>query len=159
MPDPRSGMLGAVTMGIVMLSPAITIYCNFGPAFIAAGRATPLAFAWALLAMLPTAVSYALLSRDFPESGSAAAWAARAGGERVGVWAGWIVFFYYLANLILQPITFGVFLGDFFTTFGAHPGGWHLSRGRRCSAARCPARSPIAASRPRPKGRWDFSWP
>src|SRR5258708_2334459 len=89
------GMLGAVTLGIVMLSPAMTLYGNFGPAFVAAGKAAPLAFVLALIATLPTATSYALLSRDFPDSGSAAAWTTRAVGSQAGMWAGWIVFLYY----------------------------------------------------------------
>src|SRR5947209_4801432 len=89
------GLVGAVTLGIVFLSPAMTLYGLFGPTFLEAGNSAPLAFIWALLATLPTAVSYALLSRDFPTSGSAADWATRATNHRIGIWTGWIVFLYY----------------------------------------------------------------
>jgi amino acid transporter len=116
------GLLGAVTLGIVMLSPAMTLYGNFGPSFISAGKAAPLAFIWALIATLPTAASYALLSRDYPDSGSAASWTARAAGAQAGKWAGWIVFLYYFNNFIIQPVTLGVFLNDLLTTLGLHPG-------------------------------------
>jgi amino acid transporter len=95
-----------------MLSPAIGLYGNWGPSFLAAGSSAPLAFLLGLVATLPTAVSYALLSREHPDSGSAASWAARAGGPGVGRWAGWIVFVYYFINFILQPVTAGVFLND-----------------------------------------------
>jgi amino acid transporter len=116
------GMVGAVTMGIVLLSPAMSLFGNSGPAFVAAGRAAPLAFVWAWLATLPTVVSYALLSRRHPESGSAAAWAARAAGPAIGRWAGGIAFLYYFTNFVLQPVTLGVFLNDLLATIGAPHG-------------------------------------
>jgi len=123
------GLLGAVTFGVVMLSPAMTIYGNFGPAFVAAGHAATLAFVLALLATLPTAVSYALLSRDCPSAGSAADWMAKATSDTIGTWAGWITFSYYFNNYILQPITLGVFLGDLLTILGIHPGYWSFGLG------------------------------
>jgi amino acid transporter len=107
------GLVGAATLGTVMLSPAMTLYGNFGPSFAAAGRAAPLAFLWALAATLPTAISYALLSRQDPSSGSAAHWISRAtGSEGVARWAGWIVFLYYFNNFIIQPVCLGVFFKD-----------------------------------------------
>jgi amino acid transporter len=119
------GFLGAVTLGIVMLSPAMTLYGGFGPAYLQVGKAAPLAFVFALIATLPTAASYALLARDFPNSGSAASWMAQAAPRRisnvVGKWAGWIVFFYYLFNFIIQPVTVGVFLNDLLSGWGFHP--------------------------------------
>jgi amino acid transporter len=118
------GLLGAATMGIVMLSPAMTLYGNFGPSFISAGKAAPLAFVWALLATLPTAMSYALLSREYPDSGSAASWMARAGAAGAGQWAGFIVFLYYFDNFVMQPVTLGVFSNDLLAALGA-PTGFH----------------------------------
>ncbi len=114
------GLIGAITLGIVMLSPAMTIYGNFGPTFLAAGKASPLVFFWALIATLPTAISYALLSRIYPSSGSAATWVAKTGMKRVARWAGWMVFFYYVTNFIIQPITLGVFLNDTLRDLGLH---------------------------------------
>lgn len=105
------GMLGAATLGVVMLSPAMTLYANFGAAYATAGHAAPLAFVWALLATLPTACSYALLSRERPEAGSAAAWTA-AFAPRLARWVGWMVFLYYVTNFVLQPVTLGLFLAD-----------------------------------------------
>ena len=58
------GLLGATTLGVVFLSPAMTLYGLFGPLFLAVGPAAPLAFVFALLATLPTAYSYAVLARD-----------------------------------------------------------------------------------------------
>jgi amino acid transporter len=88
------GLAGAATLGVVMLSPAMTLYGNFGASFATAGHAAPLAFIWALLATLPTATSYALLSRERPAAGSAAAWTAQALSTQAGRWVGWMVVLY-----------------------------------------------------------------
>jgi putrescine importer len=121
----RIGFLGAVTLGIVMLSPAMTLYGCFGPSYLQAGKAVPLAFLLALIATLPTATSYALLAREHPDSGSAASWITMAVPKKmtkvVGIWTGWMVFFYYFFNFIIQPITAGVFLNDWLTSWGYHP--------------------------------------
>lgn len=106
------GLLGAATLGVVFLSPAMTLYGLFGPTFLSSGSAAPLAFVFALIATLPTASSYALLSRDYPSSGSAADWATRAIGDKVGIWTGWVVFLYYFTNFIIQPVALGLFFGD-----------------------------------------------
>lgn len=115
------GLIGATTLGVVMLSPAMTLYGGFGPAYLNAGTAAPLAFIWALLATLPTACSYILLSREHPISGSAASWAELAFSKRVAMWAGWMVFLYYLTNFIIQPVTLGVFAGDLFQLIHVNP--------------------------------------
>ena len=86
------GLLGAATLGVVMLSPAMTLYGNFGAAYVNAGKAAPLAFIFALLATIPTATSFALVSRRFPDSGTAASWTSRAISPDMGRWVGWMVF-------------------------------------------------------------------
>ena len=123
------GLLGAATLGVVMLSPAMTLYGGFGPAFLNAGAAAPLAFIWALLATLPTVCSYLVLSQDHPSSGSASDWADKAFSHRVGVWAGWMVFLYYLTNFIIQPVTMGVFAGDLFKLVDIVPNYWTFAVG------------------------------
>jgi amino acid transporter len=108
------GLIGATTLGVVMLSPAMTLYGGFGPSYLNAGAAAPLAFVWALFATLPTAVSYILLSREYPTSGSAADWAEKSFPRKIAIWAGWMVFLYYLTNFMIQPVTMGVFAGSLF---------------------------------------------
>lgn len=127
------GLLGAATLGTVMLSPAMTLYANFGPSFLAIGRAAPAAFVAALIATLPTAISYALLARAHPESGSVSAWMATALSGNTGrwsaAWIGWIAFLYYVTNFIIQPITFGVFLNDLLATLALPAAFWTYGLG------------------------------
>ncbi len=123
------GLLGATTLGVVMLSPAMTLYGGFGPAYLNAGMAAPLAFIWAFFATLPTACSYVLLSREYPTSGSAADWAEKAFSKKVGIWAGWMVFLYYLTNFIIQPVTLGVFAGDLLKLVHFTPGFFSFAAG------------------------------
>ena len=130
-PQLRSGvvtLLAASTLGVVMLSPAITLYGNFAAAFAGAGKAAPLAFVLALLATLPTATSYALLARDRPAAGSAATWTQAALGPAIARWVGLMVVLYYVTNFVLQPVTFGLFFGDLCQLFGAG-GGWTYALG------------------------------
>lgn len=124
-PALRSGvvtLLGAATLGVVMLSPAITLYGNFAAAFESAGRAAPVPFVWALFATLPTAASYAWLSRDYPAAGSAAAWTQRALGNGAAQWLGLMAVAYYMSNFVLQPVTFGLFSSDLAEAVGLSPG-------------------------------------
>ena len=106
------GLLGAATLGLVFMSPAMTLYGLFGPIFLAAGKLAPMAFVLALVATLPTAFSYAVLSRDHPSAGSTADWASQATGPKIGAWAGWLVFLYYLTNFIIQVVAVGLFFNE-----------------------------------------------
>lgn len=118
------GLLGAATLGMVFLSPAMTLYGLFGPIFLACGNLAPMTFVLGLLATLPTAFSYAVLSRDHPSSGSVADWATRATGPRIGAWAGWLVFLYYFTNFVIQVVAAGLFFNELLVTLGAAwPGG------------------------------------
>lgn len=124
------GLLGAATLGMVFLSPAMTLYGLFGPIFLACGKAAPLSFVFALGATLPTAFSYAVLSRAHPTSGSVADWSAQAAGPRVGVWAGWLVFLYYFTNFIIQVVAAGLFFNELLIALGvALPAGVGFTAG------------------------------
>lgn len=112
------GLVGAATLGMVFLSPAMTIYGLFGPIYLAIGKAAPMAFVFGLLVTLPTAFSYAVLSRDHPTSGSVADWANQATGPRIGTWAGWLVFLYYFTNFVIQLVAAGLFFNELLIALG-----------------------------------------
>src|SRR5439155_21620648 len=78
------GFAGADTMGAVRMAPALDIYANFGPLATTAGVVAPVVFFISLVASLPTAISYALVSREMPSSGSAYTWLWRTVRPTIG---------------------------------------------------------------------------
>ncbi|RPI03363.1 MAG: APC family permease [Calditrichaeota bacterium] len=121
----KSGALGTVgvaVMGAVMMSPALGIYGNFGPMALAAGRTTPLVFLAALIATLPTAICYAMISREIPSSGSAYTWLWETVNPAVGIWIGWLLGGFFVIVVFLQPLLFGLFFNDLMRMWGFDAG-------------------------------------
>jgi amino acid transporter len=118
------GFAGAATLGAVMMAPALGIYGNFGPLATSAGKVAPVVFFIALVASLPTAISYALVSREMPSSGSAYTWLWRATRPVVGMAVGLMMALYYIIAVVLQPILFGLFFNDLLTYFGLSSSGF-----------------------------------
>jgi len=118
------GFAGAATMGAVMMAPALGIYANFGPLATSAGVVAPVIFFFSLLASLPTAISYALVSREMPSSGSAYTWLWRTLRPTVGVGVGIMMAVYYIIAVLLQPILFGLFFNDLLAYFGVQNTGF-----------------------------------
>jgi len=116
------GIVGVAAMGAVMMSPALGIYGNFGPMAITAGRTTPLVFLLALLATLPTAICYAMISREIPSSGSAYTWLWEAISPAVGIWIGWLLAGFFVIVVFLQPLLFGIFFNDLVRALGFEAG-------------------------------------
>jgi amino acid transporter len=124
-PQLKSGALGIVgvaVMGAVTMSPALGIYGNFGPMALSSGKATPLVFLVALLATLPTAICYAMISREIPSSGSAYTWLWEAVSPAVGVFIGWLLAGFFVIVVFLQPLLFGLFFNDMVAALGFEVG-------------------------------------
>jgi len=118
------GFAGAATMGAVMMAPALGIYANFGPLATNAGVVAPVIFFFSLLASLPTAISYALVSREMPSSGSAYTWLWRTVRPTIGVGVGIMMALYYIIAVLLQPILFGLFFNDLLAYLGVQNTGF-----------------------------------
>src|SRR5712692_10362633 len=117
------GAVGAAALGAVMMAPALGIYANLGLVSAGAGQAAPAVFLAALLCTLPTAVSYALISRELPSAGSAYTWLSEAVNPLVGTWIGLLLAATYFLSVILQPILFGLFSNELLVAlFGYHAG-------------------------------------
>jgi amino acid transporter len=126
------GIAGLATLGAVMMSPALGIYGNWGPMAAIVGQPTPLVFLAALAISLPTAISYALVSREMPTAGSAFAWVWRTMSSGAGTWVGMLMAAYYTVAVILQPLFFGLFFNDLLGFLGVHGTGigtWALGAG------------------------------
>jgi amino acid transporter len=115
--------LGVAALGAVMMAPALGIYANLGLIAAEAGRAGPAVFLLAMLCTLPTAVSYALISREIPSAGSAYTWLSDSLNPQIGMWVGLLAASMYFFAVILQPILFGLFFNDLLSSlFGVQTG-------------------------------------
>src|SRR5580700_7824125 len=72
------GPWGLAALAIGITSPAMGLYALWGPMQVAAGPITPLIFLAAMVLILPTAISYALLNQEAPSAGAACTWLWRA---------------------------------------------------------------------------------
>ncbi len=118
------GIIGATALGAVMMSPALGIYGNFGPIALTAGTATPFVFLLSLLITLPTAICYAMVSKEIPSSGSAYTWLWEAMNPYIGIWIGWLLYGFFIIVVFLQPLLFGLFFNDFMRLLGIDAGYW-----------------------------------
>lgn len=121
----NSGAIGAISLaglGAVMMAPALGIYANLGPVSANAGNIAPAVFLAALVCTLPTAISYALISREIPSAGSAYTWLREVVNPMVGTWVGLMVVATYFFAVILQPILFGLFFNELLSSIQVHTG-------------------------------------
>lgn len=114
--------LGAGLMGSIIMSPASGIYFNFAPTESAAGRIVPLIFLIAMIVTLPTALSYAAMSRTLPSTGSAFTWMRHAVGPSAGVITGWILNGFYLLAQIVLPGIGALYFNQILSQFGVPTG-------------------------------------
>jgi amino acid transporter len=104
--------LGVAALGAVMMAPALGIYANLGLIGAEAGRVAPAIFLLALLCTIPTAISYAMISKEIPSAGSAYTWLSDSLSPQIGMWIGLLVAAMYFFAVVLQPILFGLFFND-----------------------------------------------
>jgi amino acid transporter len=110
--------LGAGLMGAIIMSPASGIYFNFTPTEVAAGGIVPLIFLIAMFVTLPTALSYASMSRSLPSSGSAYTWMRHAINPTVGVFTGWILNGFYILAQVVLPGIGALYFNQILSLFG-----------------------------------------
>lgn len=121
------GSFGVAALGAVMMAPALGIYANLGLISAESGKIGPFVFILALICTLPTAFSYALITREIPSAGSAYTWLSEAINPFVGLWIGVLLLETYLFCVILQPIVFGVFFNELLTTLFHWPASYATS--------------------------------
>lgn len=114
--------VGAALLGAIIMSPASGLYFNFTPTEAAAGTVVPLIFLIAIIVTLPTALSYAALSRSLPSAGSAYTWVRRAINPNAGIFAGWILNGFYLLAQIVLPGIGALFFNDILAQVGIPTG-------------------------------------
>jgi len=112
------GLVAVATMGAVIMSPSLGLYFNWAPMSVATGKIAPLIFLLALLISLPTAVSYAMVSKELPSAGQAYSWLWNSLRPSVGMWLGPVFVMYYITGIWLVNMFFGIFFGEFLRYFG-----------------------------------------
>jgi amino acid transporter len=95
-----------VVYGLVYVSP-VGPWSTWGFASALSGGAVALVYLLGALALLFTALSYAAMCREVPDSGSVYSYARFAMGETVGFLAGWMI----LLDYLLLPALMYVFCG------------------------------------------------
>ena len=112
------GLIAAASLGAILMSPALGIYSWFPAIMTTSGNVVPLIFAIALVVSVPTAVSYALISRHRPSGGSAYTWVSETLRHRTGSWVGVIMALYYFGVLATMPVQFALYFAEFLKYFG-----------------------------------------
>lgn len=110
--------VGAALLGAIIMSPASGLYFNFTPVEATAGGVVPLIFFIAMVVTLPTALSYASLSRSLPSAGSAYTWMRHAVSPGAGIFTGWVLNGFYLLAQIVLPGIGALFFNDILDQIG-----------------------------------------
>jgi putrescine importer len=118
------GLLAVAGIGAVIMSPSLGLYFVWGGITTNAGIVAPLIFLIALLISIPTAISYAMVSKELPSAGQAYTWLWRSMRPEVGLWIGIVLLFYYMSGLWANAITNSVFFAEVLRYFGAPDSNW-----------------------------------
>jgi amino acid transporter len=99
-----------VFIGLAYFSLAPVIYLNMG--FMetdSGGPVMPFLFILITIAVLPTAISFAVLNNRRPSAGSGYTWLWESTYPGVGLWLGWMMIATYVVVSALYPPAFGAF--------------------------------------------------
>ncbi|WP_017792582.1 APC family permease [Leucobacter salsicius] len=107
---PQLNLAGLLVFGLSYMAPAVVI-ATFGVIAVLSNGATPMAYIFATLAMILTALSYGKLARRFPASGSVYTYARRTIGSKMGFLSGWII----LLDYLFLPMVAWLIVGLFFS--------------------------------------------
>ncbi|MFJ4156692.1 APC family permease [Pseudomonas sp. NPDC089752] len=102
-----------IVYGMVYMLP-IAPFALYGIIANASNGMVPLVYVFSVVAMMFTARSYQLMSREFPVAGSAYAYATQGLGEFVGFFAGWVVFLDYILIPGLLAVISGAAMNNLF---------------------------------------------
>jgi amino acid transporter len=117
----RAGSLNlwpVIAMGLAYMSLAPAVYFNMG--FMesdARGPVMPLIYAFVTIAILPTAVSFAVMCRQRPSAGSALTWVTESLGLSTGLWAGFLLVTLYISACVIYPEYFAIFFNPLLEYF------------------------------------------
>ncbi|HEX2025062.1 MAG TPA: APC family permease [Actinomycetota bacterium] len=116
-------LLHLTFVGLAYFSLAPVIYFNMGlMESEAGGPVMPLLFIVITLAVLPTAVSFAIMNNRRPSAGSAYTWLWESTYPAIGLWLGWVLTTTYFLVVSIYPPIFGLFFNSLLDSVGITPG-------------------------------------
>lgn len=110
---PVLGTVSLVAFGLAYLVP-LTIFSTFGIVTVETKGHVPMAYIITTVAMLFTAMSYALLVRNHPAAGSAYTYAKRAFGNHMGFLTGWVLLLDYMLLPALNYLLTGIYINSLY---------------------------------------------
>ncbi|MDC0933531.1 APC family permease [Arcobacteraceae bacterium] len=102
-------LFGLVLFGLAYMTPMI-VFGTYGILYEESGGNVASSYAFALIAMLFTAGSYALMAYKYPSSGSSYTYVSRVFGERIGFLVGWTILLDYLFLPMVIWLIGGIYL-------------------------------------------------
>jgi len=114
-----------IFIGLAYFSLAPVIYLNMG--FMesdSGGPVMPFLFILITIAVLPTAISFAVLNNRRPTAGSGSTWLWESTYPAVGLWLGWVMIATYVVVAALYPPAFGTFFNALLTYFHVNATTW-----------------------------------
>lgn len=112
-------------IGLAYFSLAPVIYLNMG--FMesdSGGPVMPILFIGITIAVLPTAISFAVLNNRRPSAGSGSTWLWESTYPAIGLWLGWIMIATYVVVAALYPPAFGTFFNALLAYFHVNATTW-----------------------------------
>jgi len=112
-------------IGLAYFSLAPVIYLNMG--FMesdSGGPVMPFLFILITIAVLPTAISYALMNNRRPSAGSGYTWLWESTYPGIGLWLGWMMIATYVVVVALYPPAFGTFFNALLAYFHLTANTW-----------------------------------
>lgn len=124
----RAGSLNLwrlIFIGLAYFSLAPVIYLNMGfMETLADGPVMPILFLFIAIAVLPTAISFAIMNNRRPSAGSGYTWLFEFLHPHVGLWMGFAMITTYLAVCSIYPPGFGLFFNAFLDAIGIGTNVW-----------------------------------
>jgi amino acid transporter len=112
-------------IGLAYFSLAPVIYLNMG--FMesdSGGPVMPFLFILITIAVLPTAISYAIMNNRRPSAGSGYTWLWESTYPGIGLWLGWMMITTYVVVTALYPPAFGTFFNALLSYFHLTANTW-----------------------------------
>jgi putrescine importer len=112
-------------IGLAYFSLAPVIYLNMG--FMesdSGGPVMPFLFILITIAVLPTAISYAIMNNRRPSAGSGYTWLWESTYPGIGLWLGWMMVTTYVVVTALYPPAFGTFFNALLSYFHVTANTW-----------------------------------